>query len=359
MGVAAEIQRELDVVVVGDHRLFDAHSHTGADIDGSERTSAEHLEELAAFDGRSVIFPFCVRGSYREENLRVIEEARESGGRLVPFARLDPKRERGPEAADALAAGARGFKFHPRAENFELSHPGFDSVLAVAAEARAPVLIHAGTGVGSFGPTLLELAERHRDCPLILAHAGISDLAWVWPRLPEYPNIYFDTAWLVPSDLLALFALVPPGRILFGSDAPYMDLDLLLAATLRCARFAGLSEEAIGLVVGGQLEALLGGGDGIEVESPLRESRAVDPARARVASLLAAAGGCLYGGGDPALSLELSALAAAGDSSPEGLRIRGLIDEARRGSDETLRAIVLALTLALTPETSVREAIPG
>jgi predicted TIM-barrel fold metal-dependent hydrolase len=40
--------------------------------------------------------------------------------------------------------------------------------------------------------------------------------------VPDQPNLFFDTAWMVPADLLALFALVPPGRILYGSDAPYM-----------------------------------------------------------------------------------------------------------------------------------------
>ena len=56
---------------------------------------------------------------------------------------------------------------------------------------------------------------------LILAHAGICDLAWIWRQAAEPPNLYFDTPWWSIADLLALFALVPPGQILFASDAPY------------------------------------------------------------------------------------------------------------------------------------------
>jgi predicted TIM-barrel fold metal-dependent hydrolase len=73
----------------------------------------------------------------------------------------------------------------------------------VAAAARVPVLIHAGLGVGSFGPVLLALAERHRGCPIILAHAAISDLCWLWEEVPAHPNLYFDTSWWIPSDLIA------------------------------------------------------------------------------------------------------------------------------------------------------------
>ncbi len=214
------------------------------------------------------------------------------------------------------------------------------------------MLIHAGVGVGSFGGTLAELAERHRDCPIVLAHAGISDLAWLWRVVPEHPNIFFDTAWLVPADLLALFALVPPGRILFGSDAPFMDIDLLLAVTLRCARFTGLAEDAIALVMAGQLEALLDGEEPIDAgPAPGPSTIALSPEEGRVVSLLSAAGGCMMGGGDPAQSLELALLAVAddpagGSSSPALVE---LIEGARSPSPEAIRSLVLALMLAMTP----------
>jgi hypothetical protein len=62
---------------------------------------------------------------------------------------------------------------------------------------------------------------RYPDARLILAHAGICDLAWIWRVAPDHPNLLFDTAWWIPADLEALFSLVPPGQIVFASDAPY------------------------------------------------------------------------------------------------------------------------------------------
>jgi uncharacterized protein len=348
VSVAAIVENELAALGVEGIRPFDVHSHTGADIDGSARTADEHVRDLTPFEGRSVIFPFCVSGGYEAENLRVVEESRLHPDRLVPFARLDPKLISAADAARALEDGARGFKLHPRGEDFQLDHPGVEPILGVAAAARAPVVIHAGGGVGSFGETVVELADRHRDCPIVLAHAAVSDLAWLGDVAADHPNLYFDTAWWNPSDLLALFALVPPGQILFGSDEPYMKLEVVLAIALRCGRFAGLSEEAIGVVFGGQTERLLAAEEAIDLgAAPGGVERPRSPAEQRLLTLLAAAGGCMLGGGDPTQILELAQLAVGADE-PARL-VSALIEQAATGSPEAPWAMALALTLVSTP----------
>lgn len=354
MSVSEAIRAELEALGGGGIRPFDVHSHTGADIDGSTRTAEEHVRDLEAVGGRSVVFPLCVESGYAEENRRVLEECRRHPARLVPFARIDPRVSGGAATASALAEGARGVKLHPRGEGFRLEHPNVDGIFAAAAEAEAPVLIHAGAGVGSFGATLTELASRHRGCPIVLAHAGISDLAWLWRVLPEHPNVHFDTAWWNPPDLLALFALVPPGRILFGSDAPYMGVELGLAITLRAARHAGLSEDAIELVAGAQLEALLSGDGPIDAgPAPGPAPERSSPAERRVASLLGAVGGAMLAGGDPTEMLGLAA-AAAEDAGPGGdreldPRIAELIAVVGSGSEEALPALAFALSVAGIP----------
>jgi uncharacterized protein len=342
---------EAELELLGDVRPFDAHAHTGRDVDGSARTCRQQVEALARFEGRSVIFPLCVEGGYAEENRRVIDEG-ERHPELVPFARLDPRIASSAEASAALAACARGFKLHPRAEGFRLDHPGVEAIAAVAAAARAPVLVHAGAGVGSFGRTVVDLAARHRECPLILAHAGVSDLAWLWREVPEHPNLFFDTSWWNASDLLALFALVPPGRILFGSDEPYMDFETVLAITLRCARFSGLSPEAIELVMGAQLEGLLAGRPAEDAgPAPGPAVAAPSPTEARLVTLLTAAGGCALGGGDPSRLLELARAAIGRDGSalPGGLEptFEALIESATTG--EQPWALAIALAILLTP----------
>ena len=88
---------------------------------------------------------------------------------------------------------------------------------------------------------------------LILAHAGICDLAWIWRDARELPNLFFDTSWWSPSDLLALFALVPPGQILLASDAPYCSPSLG-APSWACAHAlqVGLGDDAVRSVAAGR-----------------------------------------------------------------------------------------------------------
>lgn len=336
-------------------RPFDVHAHTGIDVDGTTRTCEEHVADLEALEGRSVIFPLCVTTGYAAENQRVVEECERHPDRLVPFARLDPRVASARDAAAALSAGARGFKLHPRAEDFRLDHPGAEAIIGIAVEARAPVLIHAGVGAGSFGESIVELAERHRDCPIVLAHAAVSDLSWLADVAVDHPNLFFDTSWWNPADLLALFALIPPGQILFGSDEPYMNLGVVLAIALRCARYTGLSPEAVALVFGGQLENLLAAEAAIEAgPAPGPPTDTLTPSEARVATMLAATGGCMIGGGDPTQLLELTRLAIGANGS--GSQLAELLDEAEAPSEEAPWAMAAALTLAVTP--SLERAAP-
>lgn len=332
---------------------FDVHAHTGTDVDGTSLTAEEHLHDLEAIGGRSAIFPLCVRSGYPAENRRVLEECRRAPDRLVPFARLDPRVEGvSRQAAEALAEGARGFKLHPRSEEFRLDHPGVGAIAAVAAGARVPVLIHAGLGVGSFGRSILDLAEAHRDCPIVLAHAGISDLRWLWEEVPSHPNLFFDTSWWSASDLLALFSLVPPGRILYGSDAPYMDCEVVLAISSRCARFAGLSPEALGMVMGGQLDRLLGGEPAADLgPAPGPPQVAPSPLANRAIASILAAGAAKLSGGDPAQMLEMARL-ALGDGAAlgaEGATIAALLEEGSMPAEGAPWALAFALALLATP----------
>ncbi|HET8639803.1 MAG TPA: amidohydrolase family protein [Solirubrobacterales bacterium] len=359
MSLRDAIQAEIGVVDGG--VVFDVHSHTGADVDGSARTCEEQVEALAGVGGRSVIFPFCVSGGYEAENRRVIEESRSHPDRLVPFARLDPRVATAADAAAALTAGARGFKLHPRAEDFRLDHPGVEAIASVAAEARVPVLIHAGIGVGSFGDTLTDLAGRHPACPIVLAHAAVSDLCWLWEEVPAHPNLLFDTSWWNASDLIALFSLVPPGRILFGSDAPYMDVDAVLAIALRCARYAGLSPEALELVAGRQLENLLAGEDAIDAgPAPGPPSVAPTPAANRVVTALVAAAGAGLGDGDPARMLELARLAIGSDGAglgDSGPLVSALLEQSMSATRDAQWAQAMAFTLLVTP--GVESSVPA
>ena len=240
--------------------LFDAHTHIGSnDPDGARCSADELLAALAPLEARAVVFPMQEPSGYREANERVISEAAASEGRLVPFCRLNPHDDPVAEASRCLERGARGIKLHPRAEAFALNAPGSREIFALAHEHDLPVLVHAGRGIPALGRHTLELAGEFPRASIILAHAAVSDLSWIWSRLPDHPNIYIDTAWWNPVDLVTLFSYVAPGRILFASDAPYGAPVMNAILTLRCGLQAGLSAEQLRTICGAQLERLLAG----------------------------------------------------------------------------------------------------
>jgi len=346
--------------------LVDAHTHIGAnDPDGYRCSREELVEALERADARAAVFPMHEPGGYPRANDIVLDQAEASGGRLAAFCRLDPEREPLAEARRCLEAGARGIKLHPRAEGFALDHSALRDVFALANERSAPVLIHAGRGIPALGRHAVELSARFPDARLILAHAGICDLAWIWRAARDQPNLYFDTAWWSPSDLLTLFALVPPGQVLFGSDAPYATPVFGAAQAMRYALQAGLDREQARCVGGAQMERLLAWSQPLDAGPPPGEgSLSRDPLLDRVYSFLVSAIGQMLAGVEPEETLQLASLACqVGEDAPQAEVCRAvmrLIDERSRyqaGADGRparfapgLHLIVLAACVAHTPD---------
>jgi len=239
--------------------VFDAHTHLGQnDPDGMRQTPEELLEGLRqAGAGGAFVFPMHEPDGYPPANDMVLEVASESDGVLVPFCRVAPHNgDAAAEARRSLDAGARGIKLHPRAEQFTLDHPAVRQLAGLAAERELPMLVHAGRGIPALGAHMVELAAEFPTARFILAHAGITDLAWLWKVAPDHPNLLFDSSWWIGPDLQALFALVPPGQIVFASDAPYGHTLISAIAQLRIALQAGLSADQVRLVFAGQSQRI-------------------------------------------------------------------------------------------------------
>jgi predicted TIM-barrel fold metal-dependent hydrolase len=293
---------------------FDAHTHTGFNDPDGFKASAEQI--IAGLDlagqRRALVFSSQEPDGYREANDRVLAEAAASGGRLIALARLDPHHEDAlAEAERCLDGGAAGFKLHPRAERFEMHEPAVDRVVALAAERRLPIMIHAGRGIPALGRDTVDLCRRHPGARLILAHAGISDLAWIWREAPVLPNLFFDTAWWNIADLMALFSLVPPGHILYASDMPYGHAVFNAIALLRCGEAVGLASETIAEIAGRQLSRVVAGDEPADLgPAPGPPTQAPPPNAPRVvAHLTGAISRVMGGGGDPTEPLALARLA--------------------------------------------------
>ena len=321
----APLAAELAELLPSRHGVVDAHTHLGSDEDGQSLDLASLITYLDQVDGaaRACVFPLHDPDrwpAYRTPNDRVLQWARESGDRLLPFCRLDPAEEPVVEAQRCLALGARGIKLHPRAQSFGFGDAAAAAIFEVARDAGVPILIHAGRGMPPMD-ALADLALRYPEVGLVLAHAAIADQGMFAARLAGHPKVVYDTSCFSALDVIELFARVPAERIVFASDVPYGRPIGGLFQTMRVAAYAGLDVAERASVAGATMTALVEG-QPLAPPSPPRVAQ-VRPTSGRLARLggyLLMGFAAVMGAGptpDPARALPGIALARAVCRDPD------------------------------------------
>jgi predicted TIM-barrel fold metal-dependent hydrolase len=263
-----ELRRELPE----NAEIFDAHVHLGDDIDGIVGRYDELLGVLDRY-GISRAFMFCLdepdrHPAFRAANDRTLAYAERSQGRLIPFVRLDLTEEPLEEARRVLDLGARGIKLHPRAQRFMLNDERLAPIFALAAERRVPILIHGGRGLPPIAEELRRLVDSNPGSQLIIAHAGIADLANLAACFAGKRGVFFDTSVWSAVDLLDFFHLVPPEQVLSASDYPYGRQPNSLLLALRTARLANFSEDEVRNMLAGNANRIANGEDSLEPSEP-------------------------------------------------------------------------------------------
>ena len=210
---------------------------------------------------RALVFAMQEPDGYRAPNDWVLRSCAESGGRLVPLARIDPKAP--------MPWTRRGAAWRPV--------PGASSCIRAATASRFRIPSSRSSSRWPASTGCRALPRRPRDPGPRRADRGPRDRASgraadprarrrqrpraAGPHVGGLPNILFDTSWWHVSDLLALFAVVPPGQILYASDMPYGGPRYPALLMLRCARAVGLTPEQVAMIAGGQIERVLAGED--------------------------------------------------------------------------------------------------
>ena len=237
-----------------DAEIFDAHVHLGNDIDGMAGRLDELLTMMDEY-GAERAFMFCLdepdrHPGFRAPNDRTLAYAEKSDGRLIPFVRLDLNEDPVAEAIRCLDAGARGIKLHPRAQKISLEDERLPPVFELAADRNVPILIHGGRGLPPIAADLHALVERCTGVQLIIAHAGIADMANLTARFAGIPGVFFDTSTWSAIDLLDFYRQMPPEQIVYASDYPYGRQPNSLLMALRTARLTGFDDNEIRNLLG-------------------------------------------------------------------------------------------------------------
>jgi uncharacterized protein len=332
-GYDEELRHELPP----DAEIFDAHVHLGHDIDGMTGVY-EDLERVNDRYGISRCFMFCMdeldrHPAFRAANDRTLAFAERSGGRLIPFVRLDLAEEPVEEATRCIDVGARGIKLHPRAQRFLLNDERLAPVFALAAERRVPILIHGGRGLPPIADHLHRLVDRYPGAQLIIAHAGIADLAALAERFAGKAGVFFDTSVWSPIDLLSLYHLVSPEQVVFASDYPYGQQPSSLLTGLRTARLAQFDHAQLLGMLAGNANRIADGEPPLEPTSPRGGRTFAQPlAFARIHQYLSMATPLLWTRQQDTigvLGLALNACADRDGHLEEREQIRELLEAAR------------------------------
>jgi uncharacterized protein len=272
---------ELRQLIPEGAELFDAHLHLGNDIDGMVG-DYDRLEQLMARYRVGRAFMFCLdeadrHPGFRAANDRTLAFAERSGGRLIPFVRLDLNESPIEEATRCLDRGARGIKLHPRAQKFTATDERLGPVFHLASERRVPILIHAGRGLPPIADGLHALMEASPGATLILAHGGIADLANLARYFSGHPRTFFDTSVWSPVDLLDFYRRVSPEQVLWASDFPYGQQPGSLLIAIKTARLAGYGDAELLAMLGRTAAALADGADLPTPTTPIGSSTFAQP----------------------------------------------------------------------------------
>lgn len=238
--------------------VIDAHCHAGhgdgltGPWDTSAPLSAYLHRARRAHIGRTVLFA-AFHSDYAVANLEVAQIVARRPDRFWGFVFLHGERDRrrcmSMVARMVEQHGFRGIKVH--------RHDGRISreICEAARRFRLPVLYDVMGEVSS----VHLLAGEYQDVDFIIPHLGSFADDWraqitFLDVLARYPNIYTDTSGVRRFDLLVeAVKSAGPGKILFGSDGPWLHPGLELAKV----RALPLSPEAEAQVTGGNLLRLL------------------------------------------------------------------------------------------------------
>jgi predicted TIM-barrel fold metal-dependent hydrolase len=238
--------------------IVDAHCHAGhGDVMTAPWNTDAPLElyqkrARAAGIDRTIVVP-AFHSNYAAANAGLARIVHASGGRLIGFAMVHPRRDRGRIAAMVERAvrgwGFRGIKVH-----------GSDAlptreVCEAARQFRLPVL----ADVTGRTEVVEMLAPQYPDVPFIIPHLGSFLDDWqahqrVIDQLVRFPNVYTDTSGVRRFDyLVEAVRRAGPRKLLFGSDGPWLHPGL----ELHKIRLLGLSPTHEALVLGGNALRLL------------------------------------------------------------------------------------------------------
>ncbi len=209
--------------------IVDAHCHLGGPDSGDKVEQSLHglikrMDDCKV--DKAVAFPFNDENagvSFFRSNSFIADAQKESKGRIIGFARLDPHaREKAILEAKRCVEklNLRGFKLHPTAQNFFPDHPIVLKIIKFAIKYDIPVIFDNGKHE-SQNTEIAELAKKAPEAKIILAHMRGEGFI---EACEEVHNLYLGTVKAKVDDIVKSVDTLGADRIIAGSDSPYASM---------------------------------------------------------------------------------------------------------------------------------------
>jgi predicted TIM-barrel fold metal-dependent hydrolase len=183
--------------------IFDFRTYIGESFDGTRQSADELLTRMDTLHIDMALVCPLKPYSYNLDaaNRTLAADIDRHKDRLVGAARIDPWQ---PDAAQVMRKGIDSYGFqalyiNPLEETFRVDIDRVDTLLALAAEFKIPVLISTGYPWLSEALQVQSLAVRWPAVPIIMTNGGQFNISGLGQAdatlaLKKSPNLHFDTA---------------------------------------------------------------------------------------------------------------------------------------------------------------------
>ena len=241
--------------------IISAHAHIGDtrvfDADNSE------ADLLAAMDAAgvdaSIVMPSAGCRDAAAIHDRIAVMAQRHPGRIFGMIQLNPHTDEPEYLREAERCvrdlGFVGAKIHPLGYGVSPTSRDAEMVFRIAAQLGIAVMVHTGSGLPWGLPSLwIPLAQRYPNVNVVLAHAGMGVFtAEAHLAATMCPNVFLETSWAKPGELLELIRSLGPARVMMGGD-----LVSNFPVELFKYRSLGLPDDVLAQCLGGTARTVFG-----------------------------------------------------------------------------------------------------
>jgi len=260
-------------------RILDAHAYMGADPQWAQlgmrggRLDADSFVRVldgAGIDGALVAPPgIGIADDFKNDLDRIADGMKRHPGRIIGLCRVRPRKGTAALSSLRRSVGDRGFSgllLHTSDDEYTLKDRSLiDPLIVAAADLKIPVIFDTEDRLwASCLPSMVaDIALGFPSVTFVIARMGFGGING-WPGSPQElvpamkkaPNTVTETGSVLLSKFIQdTIEAVGVDRVLMGSNAPYMPIELPKIMILK--NLNKLNQREKELVAGGNLARLL------------------------------------------------------------------------------------------------------